>query len=590
MPSKFPLPVRLGRAFSRSPRRWLLVLTLLPGLVAAGNHPELRIDGADKAARKNIEAWIELNDYSCDEAPWLRQYLARTSRKKAKKALEALGYYHARIETTIETVDDCWALRVKVEEGPRTIVRKVDLRVSGGLETQPGFGALASSIRALEGEPLNHADYERARTELERFASRYGYFAARFERHRLAIDRKRNEAEIQLHLDSGPRYRFGAIRIEAEKLGPKFLHQFLVIDEGDPFDSEKLTRQQQVLYDSGYFSSVEVIPLRENSDSHEVPVTIRLKERRRHAYRLGIGYSTDTGLRASFGFENRYLNRRGHRYDLTTSWSQVNRDTTFNYGIPLGEQGTHRLDLSFGSQSEDTDTSSSNTTQYGLIFSRRLGDGWKRTVSLRSLRESFTTADDEESTLLLIPGFSLDKTVTDDPLYPRSGWRLSLQAKGSRQSWALSDIDMAQLSGHAKLVRPWQRARILLRGSAGATSTSDFGRLPATLRFYAGGDNSVRGYGYKTLGPKNGEGEVNGGRNLLTGSAELEYPIRDNWGLALFADAGNAFDSFSDYDIHKSVGFGVRYHSIIGPIRIDIAFPFDDDRNYRLHLSMGPDL
>ena len=568
------------------------MLMLLPGMAIAedADHPDLRIDGADEATRKNIEAWIELEDYRCDEAPWLRQYLARASRKKAEKALEALGYYHAQIKTTIEPRDDCWTLHLEVDQGPRTIVRKVDLRVSGGLAMQPGFSTLARSIRALQGKPLNHANYDKARTELERFASRYGYFAARFERHRLAIDRKRNEAEIQLHLDSGPRYRFGAIGIEAEEFDPTFLQQFLVIEEGDPFDSEKLTRQQQVLYDSGYFSLVEVIPLRENNDSREVPVTIRLQARHRHAYRLGVGYSTDTGLRASFGFENRYLNRRGHRYDFTTSGSQVNRDITFNYGIPLGEQGTHRLDLSFGSQSEDTDTSSSNTTQYGLIFSRRLGDGWKRTISLRSLRESFTTADDEESTLLLIPSFSLDKTVADDPLHPRSGWRLSLQAKGSRQSWALSDIDMAQLSGHAKLVRPWYRARILLRGSAGATSTSDFGQLPATLRFYAGGDNSVRGYGYKTLGPLNEKGEVNGGHNLLTVSAELEYPIHEKWGLALFTDAGNAFDSFSDYDMHKSIGFGIRYHSIIGPIRIDLAFPFNADRDYRLHLSMGPDL
>ena len=566
----------------------LLLLLLTP--VSAVEHPSLIIDGVTGEARKNITAFIDLSAYQCDEETWLREHLRKSSRQKARKALEALGYYHAKITSTLANNGDCWSIHLNVEPGPRVIVDNVDLQVRGDIQELAGFGELKDHILSLRGKPLNHKDYEEAKTQLELFASRYGFFSLTFSRHSLAIDRKHNKADIQLYLKSGPRYRFGDIRIKSDQLGPKFLQQFLLIHKGDPYDSDKLTRQQQVLYDSNYFSAVEVIPLRRGNHGNRVPITIKLKARKRHAYRLGIGYSTDTGARVSFGFENRYLNRRGHRYDITTNWSQVTRDTTFNYGIPLGEQGTHRLDLSFGSQSEDTNTSSSNTTQYGLTFSRTLGDGWKRNASIRAFRERFTTADNEETTLLLIPGLSISKTVVDDPLYPRSGWRLSAQVKGSRQSWPVSDIDMLQFSGSAKLIRPWNHARLLLRGSAGATSTSNFGKLPATLRFYAGGDASVRGYGYKTLGPLNAEGEVNGGRNLLTGSAELEYPIREKWGLAVFADAGNAFDSFNEYDLHKSVGFGIRYHSIVGPIRIDIAFPFDEDRNYRLHLSMGPDL
>ncbi len=573
---------------------WIIHLALLlPWLLTpavAAERPSLIIDGVNKAARKNITAFIDLSAYRCDEEAWLREHLRRSSHKKAKKALEALGYYHAHIEATLSNDEACWSIRLDIKQGPRVIISKVDLRVAGGMENLGGFGELKKQILSLQGKPLNHKAYEDAKTQLELFASRFGFFSSEFSRRSLAIDRKNNTAEIQLYMKSGPRYRFGDIRIESDSLGPTFLQQFLVIHQGAPFDSEQLTRQQQILYDSNYFSAVEVIPLRHGSAGYNVPVTIRLKARKRHAYRLGIGYSTDTGARVSFGFENRYLNRRGHRYDIKTNWSQVTRDTTFNYGIPIGEQGTHRLDLSFGSQTEDTDTSRSDTTQYGLTFSRTLGDGWKRNASLRAFRESFTTVNNEETTLLLIPGLSISKTVADDPLYPRSGWRLSAQLKGSRQSWLLSDIDMVQLSGHAKLIRPWNRARLLFRGSAGSTSTSDFGKLPATLRFYAGGDASVRGYGYKTLGPTNADGEVNGGRNQLTGSAELEYPVREKWGLAVFADAGNAFDSFSEYDLHKAVGFGIRYHSIIGPIRIDLAFPFDEDRNYRLHLSMGPDL
>lgn len=566
---------------------WFAASLILP--LAAAENPQLLIQGADKAAEKNIRAFVDLVSYQCQEPPWRLAFLKKSSTKKARRALRALGYYQTRINAEIRKTKPCWELMLNIEQGARMKVHRVDLVVTGDMEALPETRSLQKTIQALEGQPLSHADYEKAKNDLELLASRFGFFSGRFTLKRLAIDRKHNQAEIQLHYDSGPRYRFGEISIESDNLSPRLLDQFLVIRRGDEFDSEKLTYQQQVLYDSHYFASVEVIPLRSSNGDHQVPVTIRVQERKRHAYKLGIGFATDTGFRASFGFENRWLNRKGHRYDFSTNWSEISQDSSFNYGIPMGEQGTHRLDLSLGYKSEKTDTSISRTSQYGLIFSRNLPDGWKQTFSLRVFREVFETADNDESTNLLLPGTSVSKTILDNPLYPRSGWRLSAQAKMARQTW-YSDLDVFQISGQSKLIRPWKNFRILARGSAGTTSTSNFPRLPATLRFYAGGDSSVRGFGYKSLGPLNADGEVNGGRNLLTGSLELEYPFKTRWGVAAFADAGNAFDSFSDYVLHKSIGIGLRYHSIIGPIRIDIAYPLHPDDGYRLHLSMGPDL
>ena len=574
---------------------WLLagvlsgvVFLWLPALHAA-EKPQLEIHGGDKAVRKNIRAFVDLSAFRCDEAEWRLAYLKKSSIKKANKALEALGFYHASITPELVHVDQCWKLSLDVTPGPRTVIHRIDLQTTGGMESLKGYKTLYKRVMKLRGRPLVHSEYEQARSDLEQLASRYGYFSGKFTLHRLAVDRSSNRAEFILHYDSGPRYRFGKITVNSSKLSPRLLNQFTIIHSGEYFDSTLLTRQQQTLYDSLYFSSVEVIPFRKANKAHIVPVTINVEERKRHAYSLGIGYSTDTGLRTSLGFENRWLNRRGHHYDFSGKWSHVSQDMTFNYGIPLGDQGTHKLDLSFGRKSEKTDTSRSQTIQYGLIFSRTLPHDWKQTASLRSFREVFETVDNDESTNLLLGGYSLSKTVLDNLLYPRSGWRLSAQIKAANQSW-YSDLDMVQLSGQSKLIRPWKKFRILARGSAGTTATSNFQKLPATLRFYAGGDSSVRGFAYKSLGPLNADGEVNGGRNLLTGSLELEYPFKRQWGVAAFIDAGNAFDSFSDYEMHKSIGLGIRYHSIIGPIRIDIAWPLSPDSGYRLHLSMGPDL
>ncbi|HAI23845.1 MAG TPA: outer membrane protein assembly factor, partial [Alcanivorax sp.] len=119
---------------------------------------------------------------------------------------------------------------------------------------------------------------------------------------------------------------------------------------------------------------------------------------------------------------------------------------------------------------------------------------------------------------------------------------------------------------------------------------SDVTELPASIRFFAGGDASVRGFAYESLGPLDNDGEVIGGRHLLVGSLEYDHPISEQWSLAVFTDAGNAFNNFDDYEIRHSAGFGVRWRSPLGPIRVDFARGIEEGREWRLHLSMGPDL
>ena len=115
-------------------------------------------------------------------------------------------------------------------------------------------------------------------------------------------------------------------------------------------------------------------------------------------------------------------------------------------------------------------------------------------------------------------------------------------------------------------------------------------RLPKQLRFFAGGDNSVRGYGFESLGERNAAGAVVGGKHLLTGSIEYEHPVRDDWGLALFVDTGNAFNDWDSIDLKTGAGFGARWKSPIGPVRVDVAWPVDDFSDPHLHLNIGPDL
>jgi translocation and assembly module TamA len=147
------------------------------------------------------------------------------------------------------------------------------------------------------------------------------------------------------------------------------------------------------------------------------------------------------------------------------------------------------------------------------------------------------------------------------------------------------------VTGETKWAFPLGEAnRLLARADLGFTLKEDFEELPASVRYFAGGDNSVRGYGFETLGPTNEEGDVIGGSYLATFSVEFDRLISKKWSVAAFVDTGNAFDSL-DFDFKTGVGLGLRWYSPLGPIRLDVAHPLDDpDRDYRLHITLGPDL
>ena len=216
--------------------------------------------------------------------------------------------------------------------------------------------------------------------------------------------------------------------------------------------------------------------------------------------------------------------------------------------------------------------------------------GWEETGSIKFLNESFDVSDESASTSLLIPGIAYARTWADNTLYTRQGGRVSLELSGAAEG-ILSDISFSQIVIRGKYIQGFGESnRIITRATVGATEVSDFSKLPSSLRFFAGGDNSIRGFDYESLGPENDLEEVIGGRYLAVGSVEYEHMFVKNWGAAIFTDFGNAFNSWSD-PIEYSVGVGIRWRSPVGLIRVDIANGIsDEDKPFGLHIVIGPDL
>ncbi|MEZ5530096.1 MAG: autotransporter assembly complex family protein [Porticoccaceae bacterium] len=570
---------------------WTLALLLCCcGAVAQPQslHPKVTIDNAPEAVVENIRQHLSLDEQRCTVGERRRQALLESADNKIRTALQALGYYQTSWQKELTSEEKCWGLKLHITLGPPVILEQVRVELLGEAAEDSSFKELVARLAPASGEQLHHGKYEELKTALQQLARQRGYAEAHFTQQQLLVHSGENRADILLGFDSGPRYRFGPVNFEQDLLEQSFLQRFVPFSTGEPFNAIQLGKFQQALINSRYFDQVNVTPAPPNAATRAIPVQVVLTPGPRYSTSVGVGAATDTGPRGTLGFRNNRANQEGHRYGADAQLSRVASFVNLNYQIPLDQPASELLTFKGGWEEEDTESAESETWFTGLFHTTTQANDWLRSLELVYQVESFQVADDDHNTRLLIPGIGWQRTQVDNPIFPNRGWRMKFSVRGAAES-ALSDISFLQVRAAGKGILPLSGGRLLGRVEAGASTVNRFEDMPASLRFFAGGDNSVRGYDYEELGPLNDVGEVVGGRHLLTTSVEYDYPVYKDYSLALFYDAGNAFDN-SHFTLKKSFGFGVRWQSPLGPIRVDLAFPEESDESFRLHLSMGPDL
>jgi translocation and assembly module TamA len=405
---------------------------------------------------------------------------------------------------------------------------------------------------------------------------------------------------VTLHYQTGERYRFGTVQFEpGSGLDAGLLARYVPFSAGEPFDAEQLIELRRGLVDSNYFQQIEVTPRRDVAVDHLIPITVKLVPRPPNKYTFGLGYGTDTGVRGKAGWEVPRLNEAGHRLFNEANASQVKSDLTVRYIVPVQDPRTDQLAYSISAVSDYPDTSKSDSITAGVAYTESSGiwrltegriAGWRSTYGLEYLREQWETGSDNGRTTLIMPTVSWLYLNTESRLITTRGWRAQLDLRGASTSLA-SDVTFGQALLKVKFIQPLgDRGRVITRLDTGATWIDDFSELPSSLRYYAGGDQSVRGYAYNSLGPTDLNGQVIGGPDLLVGSIQYEHRILEKWSLATFYDAGNAMDGF-DGPYYSGAGVGVHWRSPIGLIRLDVAVALTpEDRPWRLHIIIGPDL
>ena len=583
----------------------LLALLLAPAL---GAEPvlEVNISGIDGVLLENARAHLSLSRYvqpaagltlpfadKQDAPAWPGEAQIRVLHRRAtqelRAALEPYGYYAPSIESSLEQQEDKWLADYRVDPGQPVILESIDISITGEGSGDAELAAVRDSTRLQRGERLQHPHYNATRSALIRAAIDAGFLDAAYTRSELRVNPAAHRADVVLQLDTGERYYFGRVDIEQDILDPKFVARYAPIEAGTPFDTGKLLDLQLALGDSGYFDQVEIDVQREQTEEQQVPVIVRTMPGPRIRYTAGAGFGTDTGPRVLLGAEFLRINRRGHGLTSNLRVSPVSQKAVVRYKIPIRNLVTDRL--VFGGEVENAKVADDgDTRRYQLDVSQNISrGGFERRLYLNYQRESFDLGNDDDSVDFFIPGVTISRLKADNVLFSRRGYSWTADLRGA--PGLISDTRFGRIAAGVRGVYPvGDKGRLLGRGQLGAMTVDDFSQLPTTERFFTGGDQSVRGYDYQELAPEDSSGEVVGGRYLSVASLELDYLFVGNFGAAVFVDAGNADDDFPP-DPKVGAGIGFRWRSPVGMLRIDVAHPFDDPHNnYRLHVSIGPDL
>ncbi len=548
------------------------------------------VTGVDSELKKNIELHMPVSIPTCKaDRGEVRQFFS-TVKKNLRKASRALGYYDAEFRSGGSIVNGCWKLRLKITQGQPTKITSQNIKVVGEGKNDELFRNILKEPPYQKGDIFNHQKYTDFKTQLSEATQALGYFDAEFKQHSVAVNPLAHQAMINLVLDTGKRYRYGKVTVEQKVLKDSVMQNFLIIKSGKFYKTEDLIKQQQLLQRSGYYQLIKVEVLRDQVSTYQVPVHITLTSKKRNGIKYKVGFGSDTGVRVSAELNRRWTGSKGKQLKAKIQAAQNLSGISLQLTSPRKNPEDDILVYNFDWTQDKNDDIKSQSINLGGKYTRKLSSDWIQTASIELLLDE-TQVDGEspnKSNLLLF-GVGLDKTKANNLLYPSDGWRFSFGLKGALKG-VISDQSVLQFNASAKRIKNLGDGRLLGRVKLGLTKADDFDSLPKSLRFFAGGGTSVRGYGFETLGDTNTDNQVIGGKHLLELSLEYQHPITDEWSAAVFVDAGNAFSDFKDFKLKVGAGFGARWRSPIGPVRVDLGFPKGDVKEPHLYLSVGSDL
>lgn len=570
--------------------RSLLVLAALLPLPALAKI-DILIPEVSESIRTNVRAFLSLTRYAerDDVTDEVMSRLQRRIVTETRQALEPLGYYEPEVSYEVQNAgDNLWRVTIHIEPGRPVRLSEVTIDVTGPGKDDRAIRELLAAEEIKPGLRLNHGTYDRVKGSLVRAAKNEGYLDAKLTKHDLVIDRTERRANVDLQADTGERYSFGEIDIAQDVITDEAMRRLLRMKPGDPYTLDTLLRTQYVLDDTQYFSVVDIESGDPDRNTRTVPVTVSAEPSRKHRYAASVGYGTDTKVRGKFSWDNRRVNKEGHKFKLELLGSAIVKDLTGRYVVPVMDIALEKLEFTGTVREEELGDTFSQQAAVSAGLTQVLGR-WQRVLQMRLSNETTTEADGTASTnFYVLPSISYSTM----PSYIVGGRKrpyfFSAELRGSPETLG-SDASFLQLRMQGERVfdlgELWH---LHLRSEVGISRIAATSDLPASQRFFAGGEGSVRGFALNELSPRDDQGRTIGGRNLATGTFEIVRDLPRNWGVAAFYDVGNAFDDFSEPRLEYAAGVGVRYSIAVASFGVDVAQALSESgRTPRLHLYIA---
>ncbi|MBO0151921.1 outer membrane protein assembly factor [Vibrio parahaemolyticus] len=546
----------------------------------------LKLKGIDGALEDNVKAYLSSipeKDYSTS-----LRFQARLD-QSITEALNALGYYHAKISYSISEGND--ELIVNIHKGLPVKIKVMDVVISGEAKEDEEFANLIAKSPLKVGRILNQGEYDSLKSGIRNLALQRGYFNGDFKLNKLEVIPELNEANVRLHYDSGIRYHFGPVEITGSQIWENRVESMRPFEIGEPYLVSDVGEYNQNLSNTDWFSSVFVEPdLSKLEDGRELPIKVSLAPAAKNQIETGIGYSTDTGVRGTLKWKKPWVSARGHSFNTALSLSKPEQTITAGYKIPLDDVLREYYQLQFGLKHLDNRDTESLESNLAVERHWLTDGGWHKTVYVRHLYENFSQGLQDDGVQFVLPGATFSRTRVRGGSMPMWGDKQSVTVEYGDPA-LLSETRVLRLLGRSSWIRSiGENHRGLFRLEGGANITEEFEKLSPSLRFFAGGDNNIRGYGYESISPVDESGALTGAKYILSSTLEYQYRVYGNWWAATFYDIGDAFNDTPEWK--SGAGVGIRWASPVGPVSFDFAWGLDEKPNneFRIHFSLGPEL
>ncbi len=546
----------------------------------------LKLKGIDGALEDNVKAYLSSipeKDYSTS-----LRFQARLD-QSITEALNALGYYHAKISYSISEGND--ELIVNIHKGLPVKIKVMDVVISGEAKEDEEFTNLIAKSPLKVGRILNQGEYDSLKSGIRNLALQRGYFNGDFKLNKLEVIPELNEANVRLHYDSGIRYHFGPVEITGSQIWENRVESMRPFEIGEPYLVSDVGEYNQNLSNTDWFSSVFVEPdLSKLEDGRELPIKVSLAPAAKNQIETGIGYSTDTGVRGTLKWKKPWVSARGHSFNTALSLSKPEQTITAGYKIPLDDVLREYYQLQFGLKHLDNRDTESLESNLAVERHWLTDGGWHKTVYVRHLYENFSQGLQDDGVQFVLPGATFSRTRVRGGSMPMWGDKQSVTVEYGDPA-LLSETRVLRLLGRSSWIRGiGENHRGLFRLEGGANITEEFEKLSPSLRFFAGGDNNIRGYGYESISPVDESGALTGAKYILSSTLEYQYRVYGNWWAATFYDIGDAFNDTPEWK--SGAGVGIRWASPVGPVSFEFAWGLDEKPNneFRIHFSLGPEL